>query len=187
MEKLDDGFPRLVAQGAQEDGGQDPLLAVYLCVDELLLLVYLELKPGAAVGDDAGGEDPLLVGEDDARGTVDLAHHDALRAVDHEGPLVRHDGDVPHVDLFLPDLPRVDEDQVDLCLQGDGVGQPLLLALLFPELDVLLVQGEPAVFQQHVAVGALYGEGGQEHLFEALLEGRLALLEGLALEEPLVR
>ena len=186
VEQLDDGFPRLVAEGAEEDRGQDPLLAVDLGVDQLLLLVDLELQPGAAVGDDAGGVDALLVGEDDAGGAVDLADHHALGAVDDEGALVRHDGDVPHVDLFLPDLARVQEDEIDLRLQGDGVGEPLLLALLLAELDVLLVQGEPAVLQEHVAVGALDGERGLEDLLQALLQRGLALQQGLPLEESLV-
>ncbi len=48
------------------------------------------------------------------------------------------------------------------------------------------VQRESAVLQQHVAVGAFDGERGLEDLLQPLLQRRLALQQGLPLEESLV-
>ena len=123
------------------------------------------------------------MGEDDAGGAVDLAHHHALGAVDDECPLVRHDGDVAHVDLFLPDLARVQEDEVDLRLEGNRVREPFLLALLLAELDIRLVEGVPHI-EQHVAIGLSMGNVMEDFL-QSLFQRRLALQQGLPLEESL--
>ena len=57
IEGLDDVLAAVEAEGAEEHGAEDALLAVDLGVDELLLLVDLELEPASAVRNDARGVD----------------------------------------------------------------------------------------------------------------------------------
>ena len=105
--------------------------------------------------------------EDDARGAVDLGDDDALGAVDDEGSPVGHEGDVAEVDLLLPYLARLLEDQVDPRLEGHGVGEALHLALELRVLHRVLVEVVALVLEEHVAVGALDREGVAEDFFQA--------------------
>ena len=96
----------LVADGAQELGRLELALAVDLDV-ELVLGRGLELEPGAAVGDDLGGEEVAAGGRVLGRGVVDagraheLADDDALGAVDDERAPLGHRREVAHVDALL--------------------------------------------------------------------------------------
>jgi hypothetical protein len=85
----------------------------------------------------------LVVVEEDAGRTVHLRDDDPLGAVDDEGALVGHEGDVAHVDVLLLDvldgagagfLVGFEDDQAQLDLQRRGVGHVALDALL----DVVL-------------------------------------------------
>ena len=77
-----------------------------------VLGVELDVEPGAAIGDDAGGEQQLARGmglalvvvEEDARRAVHLRDDDALGAVDDEGAVRRHERHVAHVDVLLLDV-----------------------------------------------------------------------------------
>ena len=112
---------------------------------EEALGVDLELHPGAAVRDDLPDEGVrALAGEEDARRAVELRDDDALRPVDDEGAVVRHEGDVAEVDLLLLDVPDrpllrgalprrgvllVEDLEAERHLERHGVGEPALLAL----------------------------------------------------------
>jgi len=116
-----------------------------------VLGIELDVEPGAAIGDDAGGKQQLAGGvrlalvvvEEDARRAVHLADDDALGAVDDEGAVERHQRHVAHVDVLLLDvldglgariLVDVEHDQAQRHLQRRGIGQVALPALVDVEL-----------------------------------------------------
>ena len=95
--------------------------------------VGLILDPRAAVGDHLRGieERAGLVdgaGEVHAGGTHELRYDYALGAVDDEGAVVGHDGEIAHEDLGFLDFAGVAVGQADGYLQGRGVGLIALLA-----------------------------------------------------------
>jgi len=99
------------AQGAQEGGGVEfAAAAAAIEVDPHdVARVKLDLDPGAAVGDQADGIERLAVGVQgglgaDAGGAVELRDDHALGAVDDEGAVGRHQGDLAHEDLLLAHL-----------------------------------------------------------------------------------
>ena len=137
-------------QGEQQRGGRQLAAAVDAHVDEILG-VELEVQPGAAVRDHAGGEEvlarrvglALVMVEEDARAAVHLGDDDALGAVDDEGAVGRHQGHVAHVDVLLLDVAdraqasvlfHVEDGEAQGHLQRGGEGHAALLALL----DVVL-------------------------------------------------
>ena len=142
---------RLVhAQGQQEDG--DVLLA--LAVDahrDAVGLVDLELEPGTARGDELDVVDVLVRGllggalEVHARRAHELGHDDALGAVDDEGALIGHEREVAHEDRLRLDLTGGEVLEVRHHVEGGGVGEVLLLALLgrvLRLLEAVVVEGQ---------------------------------------------
>ena len=112
-----------------------------------VLGVELDVEPGAAIGNDAGGEQKLARGmalalvviEEHARAAVHLRDDDALGAVDDEGAVRRHERHVAHVDVLLLDvLDRlglglgidVEHDEAQRHLERRGVGHAALAALV---------------------------------------------------------
>ena len=142
---------RAEAEGPEEDGGQELLLAVEADPEEVLGVV-LELDPGAAVRDDLGDEEALGLGlaEEHARRALELADDDPLDAVEDERALLGHERDVAEIDFLLLDVLEplglgrgvlLPGHELDLELEGDGVGVALLDALhrgvLDPEADAV--------------------------------------------------
>ena len=136
----------LVAHRAQQRRRGDLALAIDLD-PRLVLVVRLELEPGAAVGDDLGGEQHpsrcrvLDLAVVDARRTHELADHDPLRAVDDEGPLIGHPRVVAHVDTLALDLAGLLDEKLDVDVERlaerQVLGPALLLGVLgCPELVV---------------------------------------------------
>ena len=138
------------AQGQEED--RDVLLA--LAVDthgDVVVLVDLELQPGAARGNELDVVDVLVRGllggalEVHTRRAHELRDDDALGAVDDEGALVRHEREVAHEDRLGLDLTGLEVLEVGHHVQGRGVGQVLLLALLgrvLRLLEAVVVEGQ---------------------------------------------
>ena len=115
-------------------------------VDDVLG-VELDIEPGAAIGDDAGGEQKLarrmalalVVIEKHARTAMHLRDDDALGAVDDEGAVRGHERHVAHVHVLLLDvLDRfglglridVEHDEAQRHLERRGVGHAPLAALV---------------------------------------------------------
>ena len=125
----------LVADRAKQGGRRDLALAVDLD-PQLVLVVGLELEPGAAVRDDLGREEHaarrrvLDLAVVDARRADELADHDALRAVDDEGALVGHPRVVAHVDALALDLAGLLDQELDVDVQRLAERQVLGAALL---------------------------------------------------------
>jgi len=146
-------------------------------------LVHLELEPRAPGRDDLGQVDVLvrrlvqLAAEIDTWTADQLGDHHPLRAVDDEGALVGHHGEVPHEDLLLLDLTRVLVDELALDEQWRRIGHVLVLALLHGVLDLLeLVPPE----DQLIGLGeVLDWRDLGEHLGQAVPEQPI---EGLALD-----
>ena len=112
-----------------------------------VLGVELDIEPGAAIGNDAGGEQQLARGmglalvviEEHAGRAMHLRDDDALGAVDDEGAVVGHERNVAHVDiLFLDVLHRlgaglfvdIEHDQPQRHLERRSVGHAALAALV---------------------------------------------------------
>src|SRR5690606_38779407 len=77
-----------------------------------ILRVELEVKPGAAIRNDARGVQQLaravslatVVIKEYAWGAVQLGDDYTLGTVDDEGAVLGHQGDFPHVDFLLLDI-----------------------------------------------------------------------------------
>jgi hypothetical protein len=138
VELAKDLLVRGQTEGAQEDGAEELALAVDADVEDVLLVV-LELHPGAAVRDDLGQEGVgRFLGEEDARRAVELRDDDALGAVDDERAVLGHQRDVAEEDfLFLGVAHVLDagvgvlvvDEEAEGDFQRNAVGHPALLAL----------------------------------------------------------
>ena len=97
--------------------------------------IRLVLQPCAAVGDDLRGKNRLtrlvdVAGVVHAGRTDDLGHNDALGAVDDKGARLGHEWELTHKDIRLLDLAGLLIRQPDVDLEGRGVVDVPLLALL---------------------------------------------------------
>ena len=170
-----------VADGAEQRRDEElPAAAAAVEVDvEEVVVVELDLQPGAAVGDDAEGVEQLAVRvrgdlERDARGAVELGDDDALGAVDDERAALGHHRDLAHVDLLVLDEVLLAEAQ--LHVERHRVGDALAQALQLVVLRVAERVGD--VFERQALIVGLDGEHLAEDRLQAL---RLALLLGRAL------
>ena len=114
---------------------------------DVVLGVELEIEPGAAIGDDPGGEQilargmrlALVVVEEHAGAAVHLGDDDPLGAVDDERAVARHQRHVAHIDVLLLDvadraragvLVDIPHDEPQRDLQRRGEGDAALLAFV---------------------------------------------------------
>ncbi|CAB4967503.1 unannotated protein [freshwater metagenome] len=209
---LERGAHRLVVAVALEDLGvvhaerleqhRDGLLA--LAVDahaDGVALVDLELEPGTAARDHLAGVGVLVGGlvdrlvEVDAGRADQLADHDALGAVDDEGALVGHHGEVAHEHRLALDLTGGVVRELGRDEQRRRVRHVLVLALLHGVLGGL--EAVVAEAQRHRA-GEVLDRGdlledllqarGGRGVLEAGVEGLLdAGLPGLVADQPVER
>ncbi len=127
-----------------------------------VLGVELDVEPGAAIRNDAGGEQQLarrmglalVVIEEHARRAVHLRDDDALGAVDDEGAVVGHERNVAHVDILLLDvldrlgaglLVDIEHDEAQRHLERRRIGHAALAALVdvvFRRLELVLDEFE---------------------------------------------
>ena len=185
------GVLLVVAEGAEEHEQAEAALARDPGAGRDVLaglLLDVELDPLAPVGVD-GALDELVLGEvpeavalagleDHTGGTDELRHHDALGAVDHEGALLGHHGEVTHEDRLLLDLAGGGVDEPGAHEDRRRVRHVLFLALLDGELgrrpQVLVVGVELQLELQslgEVLDGRDVGEGLLQSLLEEPLEG----------------
>ena len=164
-----------------------------------VLGVELDVEPGAAIGDDAGGEQQLARGmalalvviEEHAGRTVHLRDDDALGAVDDEGAVGRHQRHVAHIDVLLLDVLDgaglglgidIEHDEAQRHLQGRSEGHAALAALV----DVIF--GLFVFVFDEFELGGLREVRNREHRLENGLQalGRTAALRRLHDEELVV-
>ncbi|MNS41856.1 hypothetical protein D3C72_742210 [compost metagenome] len=177
----------LEAHGPEQHGSEQLTGLVDADVDQVVG-VGLELQPGAAVGDDGGGKSLLarrveLALVVNAGRTNDLGHDDAIGAIDDEGAVVRHHGQVAHEDFLLLDLAGLLVDQADGDAQGTRVGGVTGAALV----DAVLRRAQRVVGQevQLEAVGVVGDRReGEQLLFQTLFQEPL---EGVALDLDQIR
>ena len=174
-----------------------------------VLGVELEVEPGAAIGNDAGGEQKLARGmrlaavvvEEHARRTVHLRDDDALGAVDDEGAVRRHERHVAHIDVLLLDvldrasaglLVHIEHDETERHLERRGEGHAALLALIdvvFRRLEGIADELELSALAE-IADREHRAEHGLESLVQAPALGLLnhqELIVGLFLNLDEVR
>ncbi len=137
VELPQDQLVRLQAEGTQEDGAVELPFAIDPDRQDVLLVV-LELHPGAPVGDDLRQVDALVAGEEHARAAVELADDHPLRPIDDEGAGVGHQRDLAEVDLLFLRIahhPRsrlrvlVVDEETERDLERYGIGHAALPAL----------------------------------------------------------
>ena len=165
------------AEGLEEYRGGEPAAAVDARVEHVPG-IELQVHPGAARGDDLRREERLsrclqtglVLREDDPRRTLHLADDDPLDAVDHEGPLRGHQGQVSEVDLLLADilhppgpsrLSRLEHAQPEAGLDRGSVVDALLLGLLNGALRVAQLVGNELQLRGSLVV--LDRKDGLEH------------------------
>ena len=125
----------------------------------------------------------LVVVEEYAGRTVQLGDDNALGAIDHEGAVVGHQGNFPHVDFLLLDVldglaggVLVVNDQTDLDPQRTGVGNAAQLTLI--DIEHRRAELVVNVLQRRIAAVA----DDREHRFEGRVQAVVAaLLEWYAL------
>ena len=141
------------------------------------LRVLLEFEPCAAARNDRGlihlfARLVRLGGVVHAGGTDELGDDDALCAVDNEGTVVRHQGNVAHKDVRLDDLVLHLVDKADLYAERERIVRVVIAALLlgvlrrFPEfmseklqLEVVGKVGDGRIVLEDLG-NALVDEGG---------------------------
>src|SRR5581483_2005711 len=139
IEGFQDIFAGAQAEGPQEDRAQKFPLAVDADVKHVLLVV-LELHPRTPVGNDLPQEVSAVVGglKEHARRTVQLADDHALRAVDDESAVLRHQRYVAKEDFLLLDIADgtvaglgvlVEDGQPHRDLERGGIRHAALFAL----------------------------------------------------------
>ena len=133
-QQTDDIAVAAIAQGAQQHGdGQ--LAGAVNAHPQAVVGVGFVLQPGAAVGDDLRGEQ-LFARLVHRHGIIragranQLAHDDALGAVDHKGTVLGHQREIAHEDLSLLDLAGFFILKADKHLERRGVRQIALTAAL---------------------------------------------------------
>ena len=166
---------------------------------KVILGIELEIEPRAAIGNDAGGEEilargmrlALVVIEEHAGRAVHLRDDDALRAVDDEGAVLRHERHVAHVDILLLDvlelarpgvLVHIEHDEAQRHLERRGIRDSALLALLdvvFRLFELVAHELEPRAVRE---------VADRKDRFEDLLQsyGAAALGRAVHLQEVIV-
>src|SRR5208337_4997929 len=110
VERIED-FLIVHPKRIKERRGRELALSVYTGKNDVLR-VELEIEPGTAIGDDAGGEKQLAGGmafstvvvKKHSRRAVHLGNNNALGSVYDEGTIGRHERDIAHVNVLLLDV-----------------------------------------------------------------------------------
>ena len=139
VEEIEDVDVAGVADGAEQRRDEElPATAAAIEIDvEEIVVVELDLEPGAAIGDDTERMEELAVRvrgdlEAQAGRTVELGDHDALGAVDDEGAALGHHRDLAHVDLLVLDVILLAEAKLHIERHriGDAFAEALDLGVL---------------------------------------------------------
>ncbi len=181
----------VIAKCAQQDTGRQ-LAAPVDAYEQVVLGIKLEIQPGTAIRNHAGGEQQfpggmglaLVMVEEHARRTMQLRDDDALGAIHHEGTILGHERHFAHVHfLFLDVLDGlgagrrilVIDDQAHQGTQGRGIGEATQLTLL----DIKARLTQPIA---HIIQGGGAGiTGNGEHRLEGRMQPPVLAIPGPAL------
>jgi len=184
----------LVHAEGVEQGRHRQFAAAVDAGEDNVFRVELEIEPGAAVGDDAAGEEQLarsmrlalVMVEEHTGRAVHLGDDHPLGAVHDEGAVVGHERHVTHEHvLFLDILDRlrtgvfvdIEHDQAEGHLQRRRVGHVALLAFLdvvFRRLELVFHE-----LQHRGLVEILDRENRLEHALDAVAIGGLGAVAGV--------
>ena len=78
--------------------------------------------------------------KDNPRRAVYLRYDNTLGAIDDKGTAFRHQRNIAHIDTLTADFTGLVKYQVYLSLQRNSIGQSFLLALVFTEFNIILIQ-----------------------------------------------
>ena len=98
---------------------------------------------------------------------MNLADDNPLCTIINEGPPISHNGNIPHVNIFLSYFSGSSEEQIDFCLDRNGIGVSLRLTFHLIIFDVALIQRIMIVIENHVMRLTLNGKCILEHLFQS--------------------
>ena len=182
VERVEDGLAVHAERGKQRRH-RNLAAPVDARIDDVLG-VELDVEPGAAIGNDAGGEQQLarrvrlalVMVEEYAGRAMHLADDHALGSVDDEGAVHRHERDVAHVDVLLLDvldragaglLVDIEHDEAQRHLERRRIGHAALAALV----NVVFRRLEFVAHEfKHRGVGEVRDrEHGLEHHLQALI------------------
>ncbi len=113
-----------------------------------ILGIKFEVQPGAAIRDNAGGEQQftagmgltLVVVEEDTRATMHLGNDNPFGTVNDESAFIGHQRHIAHIDALFLDIENrfclgirihFEHDQAQGCLQRGCIRHAALLTLLF--------------------------------------------------------
>ncbi len=183
VEGAQDGFA--VEPEREHQRGDRNLAAAIDARKHDVLGVELDIEPGAAIRNDARGEQKLARGmglalvviEEHAGRTVHLRDDDALGAVDDEGAVHGHERDIAHVDVLLLDvldglgagfLVDIEHDEAQRHLERRRIGHAALAALV----DVIFRRLELVADEfQHRGAGKIRDrEYRAEHRLQAFVQ-----------------
>ena len=164
------------AQSAEQHGDAELLFSVHADVKGVLS-VLLELQPRAAVGHDRGGEHFLarLVlggGIIHPGRTHELGDDNALRAVDDEGTVFRHQRQVAHEYFLVENLVFDLVDEADFYAQRQSVSSVAVAALFFVVLGFI---AESVLQKVELEMVGVVGDRGKilENLADTFLNERI--------------
>ena len=164
-----------VAQSAQQNGCGELSLSVN-AHPENALRVLLEFEPCAAVGNDGRFVHLLarLVRFDrvvHAGGTNELGDDDALRAVDDKGTVLRHEREIPHIDVRFDDFVLHFVVKAHPHFEGKRIGCVAVAALL---LVILRLVPERVIEEIQLEVIGEVGDRGKilENIADPLFHER---------------
>src|SRR5438067_5454585 len=134
IEKFDNFLVGTVAERAKKSGREkfSPALAAIEIDVKQIARVELHFDPRTAIRNNPEAVEHLAVQvnrrfERNPGRTMELAHHHALRAVDHERPLGRHERDLAHVNFFFLRPLLLAELERDVKGRAVGLALPLRL------------------------------------------------------------
>ncbi|KAF5050873.1 hypothetical protein DSECCO2_425020 [anaerobic digester metagenome] len=168
------------AHGLEQDRGGHLPTTVDADVEDVLV-VEVEIKPGAAHGDDAAAVEDLAAGvglarvvfENDAGRALELVDDDPFRAVDQERPLLGDEGNGSEIYVLFLDVMdgaaagrfvHIVDSEADLDAQGGFEGQALGDALI----DIILGLADLVadIFQGGSLVEVMNGKDRTKHAFK---------------------
>ena len=155
-------------QSTQENGNRDLAVFIDTHIENVVGVVFI-FQPGTAVGDHGGAEQFLTGLVVHAGRTDQLRNNDALRAVNHKGAAVGHQGELAHEYFGFLDLTALLVQKAGGNAQSGSIGCIALLALDHAVIG-LFVQLVVDKIQDQISREVRNAGNIVENLFEALFQ-----------------